>query len=177
MPFSQEQTEYVLRTPTVSYQSVWNTQEQQKSQYSSEVTKYARFLPETPMTDWKGKSGTYRMAPPYTLNVPTAYPEAMNLNIPEYSWAQGLIVASHSLRYVFCNNPSGEPMPLASAAEQLDTIRRTHNLHMIPPSEYYIMANCRTLHSVEVIGPTAVSGWKRYVRTSDNTVATQKSST
>ena len=86
----------------------------------------------------------------------------MNLNMPEYSWAQGLIVASHSLRYVLCKNPSCDPMPLASAAEQLDTIRRTHNLFMIPPSEYY-MASCRTLHSVEVLGPTAVSGWKRYV--------------
>ena len=66
------------------------------------------------------------------------------------------------MRYVFCNNPYCDPMPAASAAEQLDTIRFTHNLLMIPPSEYY-MANCRTLHSVEVPGPTAVSGWKRYV--------------
>ena len=88
-PFPQQQTEYVLRTPTVSYQSVWNTQEQQKSQYSSEVTKYARLLPETPMIDWKGKKGTYRMAPPYTLMVPTAYLDAVSINAPEYSWAHG----------------------------------------------------------------------------------------
>jgi hypothetical protein len=27
----------------------------------------------------------------------------------------------------------------------------------------YYLANSRTLHSVEAIGPTAVSGWKRYV--------------
>ena len=94
--------------------------------------------------------------------VPQAYPEAMNLNMPEYSWAQRLIVASHSLRYVFCNNPSCDSMSLASAAEQLDTIRRTHNLTMSPSSEYY-MANCRALHSVDVPGPTAVPGWKRYV--------------
>ncbi len=53
-------------------------------------------------------------------------------------------------------------MQFASAAEQLDTIRLTHKMLMIPPSEYY-MAICRTLHSVEVPGPTAVSGWKRYV--------------
>ena len=35
-------------------------------------------------------------------------------------------------------------------------------LDMIPSSEYY-MANCHVLHSVDVRGPTAVSGWKRYV--------------
>ena len=123
MPFPPEQSEYVLRTPIVSDQSVWNTQEQQKSQYSSEVAKYARLLPETPMIDWKAKKAvTYRMALPYTLIVPPAYPEAMNLNMSEYSRAQGLIVASHVLRYVFCNNPSCDSMPLASAAEQLDTI-------------------------------------------------------
>ena len=109
MPFPRE--------PAVSYQSVWNRQEQQKSQYSSEVTKYARLLPESPMIDWKARRGTYRMASPYPLILPTAYPEVMNLNMPEYSWAQGLIVASHSFRYVFCNNPYCDPMPLASAAE------------------------------------------------------------
>ena len=96
------------------------------------------------------------------LIVPPAYPEAMNLNMLEYSWAQGLIVASHSLRYVFCNNPCCDSMPLASVAEQLDTIRRTLNLSMIPSSEYY-MANCRALHLIDVPGPTAVSGWKRSV--------------
>ena len=114
------------------------------------------------MIDWKGRKGSYRMAPPYTLVVPTAYPVAVNINRPEYSWAQGLMVALHSLRYVYCNNPSCDPMPLGAAAEQLDTIRLTHNLLMSPPSEYY-MANCRTFHSEEVPGPTAVSGWKRYV--------------
>ena len=52
----------------------------------SEVTKYARLLPETPMIDWTGRKGTYRIAPLYTLVVPTAYPEDVNLNTPEYSW-------------------------------------------------------------------------------------------
>ena len=99
----------------------------------------------------------YRIAPLYTLIVPQAYPEAMNLNMPEYSWAQGLIVASHSLRYVFCDNPSCDFMSLAAAAEQLVAIRRAHNLTMILSSEYY-MANCRVLHSVDVLGPTGVSG-------------------
>jgi hypothetical protein len=86
----------------------------------------------------------------------------MNLNMPEYSWAQGLIVASHPLRYVYCGNPSCDSISLAAAAEQLDAIRRTHNLTMIPSSDYY-MATCRVLHSVDVQGPTADSGWKRYV--------------
>ena len=84
-PFPKTQAEYVLRTPTVSYQSVWNTQEQQKSQYSSDVTKYARLLLETPMIDWKGKKGTYHMALPYTLVVPTASPEVVSINTPAYS--------------------------------------------------------------------------------------------
>ena len=85
--------EYVLRTPLVAYQSVWGTSEQQKSQYSSVVTKYARLLPDTPMIYWKAKSGAYRIAPPRTLVVPTAYPEAAEINTPEYSWAQGLMLA------------------------------------------------------------------------------------
>ena len=147
---------YVLQAPVLSYQSMWNTQEQQKSQYSSVVTTYARLLPDTPMIDWKSTKGiVYRLAPPYTLIVPQAYPEAMNLNMPEYYWAQGLIVASHSLRYVLCGNPSCDSMSLAAAAQQLDAIRRTHNLTMMPSSEYY-MATCRVLHSVGVSGPTAV---------------------
>ena len=53
-------------------------------------------------------------------------------------------------------------MPLAVVAKQFDTIRLAHNLRMSPPSDYY-MAICRTLHSEEVPGPTAVSGWKRHV--------------
>ena len=48
-----EQPEYILPTLVASYQSAWNTQEQQKSQYSSEVTKYARLQLDTPMIDWK----------------------------------------------------------------------------------------------------------------------------
>ena len=89
MPFPKEQVEYVLRAPTVAYASLWSTPEQQKSQYSAEVTKYAKLLPDTQITDWKGKRGTYRIAPPYTLVVPAAYPAAANINTPEYSWAQG----------------------------------------------------------------------------------------
>jgi hypothetical protein len=115
------------------------------------------------MIDWKSSKGiVYRIAPPYTLIVPQSYPEAMNLNMPEYYLAQGLIVASHSLRYVYCGNPSCDSMSLAAAAEQLDAIRRTHNLTIIPSYDYY-MASCRVLHSVDVPGPTVVSGWKRYI--------------
>ena len=94
--------------------------------------------------------------------VPAAQPEAVNISTLEYSWAQGLIVALHSLRYAYNNTFSCEPMSLALMTKQLDTIRIAHNLIMIPPSDYY-MANCRTLHSEEVSGPTVVSGSKRYV--------------
>ena len=73
MPFPKEQEYYVMRTPTVAYSSLWSTPEQQMTQYSSEVTKYAKLLPDTPMIDWKGRKGTYRIAPPYTLVVPAAY--------------------------------------------------------------------------------------------------------
>ena len=58
------------------------------------------------MIDWKAKSGTYRIAPPYTLVVPTAYPEAVNMYTPEYSCAQDLMVALHLLRYAY-NNVTG----------------------------------------------------------------------
>ena len=132
-----DQPGYVLQPPVLSYQSMWNSQEQQQSQYSSVVTKCARLLPDTPMIDWKSTKGVvYRMSPTYTLIVPQAYPAAVNHNMPENSRAQGLIVASHSLRYVFCGNPSCDSMSLAAAAEQLDAIRRTHNLTMIPSYEY-----------------------------------------
>jgi hypothetical protein len=99
MPFPPEQLEYIMQIPVVSYQSVWNTQEHQKSQYSSKVTKYARLLLDTPMIDWKSTKRCYiPHGPPYTLFAPQAYTEAVNLNMIEYSWAQGLVVALHSLR-------------------------------------------------------------------------------
>ena len=114
------------------------------------------------MIDWKGRTGTYCIAPPYTLVVPAAYPEAVNINAPEYSWARGLIVALRSLHYAYNNTSACEPIPLVVAAKQLDTVRRARKLLMIPPSDYY-MANCHTLHAEYVSGPTAVSRWKRYV--------------
>ena len=98
----------------------------------------------------------------YTLVVPTAYPEVVNINTPEFPWAQGWMVALHAFRYAY-NNVSGyESMPLGVAAKQLDTFRRAHNLTMIPPSDYY-MAIYRTLHTEEVSRPTSVAEWKRYV--------------
>jgi hypothetical protein len=57
MPFPPHQTEYVLQPPIQSYQSVWNTQEQQTSQYSSVVTKYARLLLDTPNDRLEVKQG------------------------------------------------------------------------------------------------------------------------
>ena len=112
-------------------------------------------------TKWGGSDPT---AAPYTLIVPAQYPKAMHLTLPEYSWAQGLQVARYSLRLA-CDNASGhEPMPLEleRAVEQLESFRRVHRLVMIPPSDYYL-ANCRTLHTVDASGPTAVAGWKCFV--------------
>ncbi len=121
MPFPKEQEECVLRAPLVAYQSVWGTPEQQKSQYSSVVTEYGRLLADTPMIDWKAKSGTYPIRPPYTLVVPTAYPEAMNINTPEYALAQGFTVALHSLSYAYNNGSGCESMPMGVAAQHLAT--------------------------------------------------------
>ncbi|MFM7984522.1 MAG: hypothetical protein ACKPKO_34870, partial [Candidatus Fonsibacter sp.] len=45
--------ELAYRPPTTSYVSVWNTAEQQESQYSPALSKYNSFLLETPMMSWK----------------------------------------------------------------------------------------------------------------------------
>ena len=105
----------------------------------------------------------YEWAPPCTLVVPAAYPEAMNLNLLEYSWAQGLQLALHSLRLAIDNVAGGEALPLEVAVEQLDLFRRVQRLSTIPPSDYYL-AHCRTLHTAPASGPTAVAGWKKYAR-------------
>ena len=42
------------------------------------------------MIDWQLSKGTvFRIAPPYIIIVPQAYPEAMNLNMPEYFLGTG----------------------------------------------------------------------------------------
>ena len=64
--------------------------------------------------EWKGKSVIkYFVASPYTLMVPTAYPEAMNLNLPEYSWAPCLMVALHSVRLAVNNDVGCDVVPLS----------------------------------------------------------------
>ena len=87
--------------------------------------------------------------------VPAAYPEALQLNLFEYAWAQGLQVVLHSLRLAFDNITGGEALPIETAAEELDTFRRVHRLTMISPSDYYL-ANCRTLHTKGASGLAAV---------------------
>ena len=59
------------------------------------------------------------------------------MNLPEYAWAQLLQVALYSLRLAFDNVSGYEPISIEKAAEQLDSIRRSHRLTMIPPSDYY----------------------------------------
>ena len=84
----------------------------------------------------------YQMAPPYTLMVPPATPEALKLRLPEYSWAQGLLLALHSLSLAYDSDANCPSMALAEAAEKLDSVRRAHKLDMIPGLWYYL-ANCR----------------------------------
>ena len=90
MPLPKKQKEYFLRPTVTPYTSVWDTEDHKTSQYVVPVRKPARVLPETPLMLWKSKSGlTYQIAPPYTLVVPPAVSESLNLKLPEYSWAQG----------------------------------------------------------------------------------------
>ena len=82
---------------------------------------------------WKSKSGiVYQMAPPYSLMVPPASPEALKLRLPEYYWAQGLLLALHALLLAYENDATCPSMQLAEAAEKLDSVRRAHKLDMSP---------------------------------------------
>ncbi|MFM7983606.1 MAG: hypothetical protein ACKPKO_30200, partial [Candidatus Fonsibacter sp.] len=65
------------------------------------------------------------------------------------------IVSLNSLQHAFCNVAGGESMALLEAAEQLDELRRVHQLTMIPLSSYYL-AYWRTLHTIEYSVATAV---------------------
>ena len=91
--------------------------------------------------------------------VPPATPEALNLRLLEYSWAQGLMLALYSLLLAYANDANCPSMQLDEVAETLDSLRRVHKLDMVPGSWYYL-SNCRTLHNIGTPGPTAVSGWK-----------------
>ena len=86
MPLPKHQKEYVLRTYVASYVSMWDAVEQQASQFSPIFTKPTRVLPETPVIETRSKSCLRcKVTPPCTLVVSVAYPEAMSLNLPEYS--------------------------------------------------------------------------------------------
>ena len=104
MQFPQEQKEYLLRPTVASYPSVWDTVEKQASQSTPICVRPVNVLPETRRIETRSKSGwKYKHAPPYNLVVPAAYPEALNMNLPEHSWAQALQLALHSLRLAFHN--------------------------------------------------------------------------
>ena len=53
-------------------------------------------------------------------------------------------------------------MALEKAAEKLDSLRRVHKFYSAPVAWYYL-SNCRALHSMDVQGPTVVSGWRQFV--------------
>ena len=159
----KKQKEYFLRPTVASYTSVWSSEEHQASTYVSPVKKPVHILPETPLISWRATSGsTFQIAPPYTLVVPPSFPEAMNMRLPEYSWAQGLLVVVHSLALAYVHDTNCPSMTLERAAEKLDLLRRVHRLNSAPPAWYYL-SNCRSLHSMDVLGPTVVSGWRQFV--------------
>ena len=152
LPFPTEHKEYFLRPNITLYSSVWSSQEHQASTYVTPVKKPVRILPETPLIPWRATSGSiYQIAPPYTLIVPPSFPEAMNMRLPEYSWAQGLLVVVHSLVLAYENDANCPSMTLARAAEKLDSLRRVHRLNSVPPAWYYL-SKCRLLHSMDAFG-------------------------
>ena len=71
------------------------------------------------------------------------------MRLPEYAWAQGLLVAVHSLVLAYENDTKCPSMTLERAAEKLDSLRRVHRLNSMPPSWYYL-SNLRSLHSIDV---------------------------
>ncbi|MFM7987112.1 MAG: hypothetical protein ACKPKO_48155 [Candidatus Fonsibacter sp.] len=103
----------------------------------------------------------YELAPPYTLQVPPAFVQAINIATPEYSWAQSLVVAMHSIRIAFEDTVTYSEIPLEQVADELGSLRRRHCWASTTPSSKYYLANCRVLHSREVSGPTAVAGLKK----------------
>ena len=54
------------------------------------------------------------------------------MSLPEYAWAQGLLVAVHSLVLAYENVINCPSMTLEKAAEKLDSLRRVHKLHSAP---------------------------------------------
>ena len=84
------------------------------------------------------------------------------MRLPEYSWAEGLLVAVHSLVLAYENDTNCPSMTLERAAEKLDSLRRVHRFNSVPPAWYHL-SNCRSLHSMDVLGPTVVSGWRQFV--------------
>ena len=72
------------------------------------------------------------------------------------------MVAVHSLALAYDNDTNCPSMTLERAAEKLDSLRRAHKLNSVPLARYYL-SYCRSLHSMDVFGPTVVSGWRQFV--------------
>ena len=53
------------------------------------------------------------------------------MRLPYYSWAQGLLVAVHSLALAYDNDTNCPSMTLERAAEKLDSLRRAHKLNSV----------------------------------------------
>ena len=68
----------------------------------------------------------------------------------------------HSLVLAYEHDTNCPSMTLERAAEKLDSLRRVHKFNSSPPAWYYL-SNCRSLHSMDVLGPTVVSGWRQFV--------------
>ena len=63
------------------------------------------------------------------------------MRLLEYSWAQGLLVAVHSLALPYESDTNCPSMTLEKAAEKLDSLRRVHKLYSAPVAWYYL-PNC-----------------------------------
>ncbi|MFM7979938.1 MAG: hypothetical protein ACKPKO_11550, partial [Candidatus Fonsibacter sp.] len=59
----------------------------------------------------------------------------------EYSWAQSLVVAMHSVKLAYGDNVTYSEVSLEDAADELDSFRRRHNLASTTPSSKYYLAN------------------------------------
>ncbi|MFM7978302.1 MAG: hypothetical protein ACKPKO_03220, partial [Candidatus Fonsibacter sp.] len=77
------------------------------------------------MMRWQSSNRIWwETAPPYTLNVPPALPGALSMAQPEFSWAQSLVVAMHSVKIDFGDNVTYSEVSLDVVGDELDSFRR-----------------------------------------------------
>ena len=63
-------------------------------------------------------------------------------------------------------------MTIVDAGKQLDYIRRQYELASTPQSSFYL-AQCRRHDDADVAGLATVAGWRQYVSSKPEVVATQ----